>query len=65
MMEFQKELNEYKEEEIYRLRREAVKDWYAQHSHLPGGKLMKEWSKYLYPLLQEIFKRKRKNWRKS
>ncbi|MGI6308108.1 MAG: hypothetical protein ACOX1X_05825 [Dethiobacteria bacterium] len=57
--EFQKELNEYKEEEVYRLRREAVKDWYPRHSHLSSGKLMKEWSKYLYSLLQETFKEKR------
>lgn len=58
--EFQKELNEYKEEEIYRLRREAVKNWYTQNSHLSSGKLMKEWSKYLYVILQEIFKEKKK-----
>lgn len=31
--EFQKGLNEYKEEEVYRLRKEAVKDWYNRHSH--------------------------------
>lgn len=57
--EFQRELNEYKEEEIYRLRKEAVREWYARHSHLPGGKLMKQWSKYLYDLLKELFQKKR------
>lgn len=57
--EFQKELNEYKEKEIYRLGRESVKNWYSQNSHLSSGKLMKEWSKYLYVVLQEIFKEKR------